>query len=155
MACFLDTSALVKYYVAEPGSAWVRQTFDSEPLIFLAEIIIAEVAAALGVLQRRGEIDARHRREFWERFERDVVEQYDLVPMALDLIQVAAMLCGRHPLKAYDAVQLATGLALQARLSEHNSPLIFVSGDATLGAAAQAEGLTVDNPFWHTDLDPS
>jgi hypothetical protein len=58
-------------------------------------------------------------------------------------------------LKAYDAVQLTAGLSLNARLSRHNTPLTFVSGDAILVAAAEAEGLAVDNPFWHIDLDPS
>jgi predicted nucleic acid-binding protein len=30
MAYFLDASALVKYYVTEPGSTWVRQRVDEE-----------------------------------------------------------------------------------------------------------------------------
>jgi hypothetical protein len=54
-------------------------------------------------------------------------------------------------LKAYDAVQLAAGLALKGTLAEQDIPLVFVSGDDTLITAAQAEGLTADNPFWHTD----
>ncbi len=45
---YLDSSALVKRYVDEPGSVWIRQL--TEPLlgntILLAEISLAEVAAA-------------------------------------------------------------------------------------------------------------
>jgi len=71
------------------------------------------------------------------------------------VIYAAALLCTRHPLKAYDAVQLAAGLALRRTLAEQDIPLVFVSGDEALITAARAEGLTVDNPFWHTDLDTS
>jgi len=152
MACFLDSSALVKYYVTEPGSAWVRQRVDEEESILLAEITVAEVAAALGI-QREGRITQHHRQAFWERFERDCVERYDLIPIVYGVIYAAALLCTRHPLKAYDAVQLAAGLALRETLAEQDIPLVFVSGDDTLITAAQAEGLNVDNPFWHTDLD--
>jgi predicted nucleic acid-binding protein len=116
----------------------------------LAEITIAEVAAALSILERQGRIRPTNRREFWERFERDVVEHYALVPVTLESIYAAALLCSGHPLKAYDAVQLAAGLALKTRLSVQNMPLIFVSGDATLLTAAKSEGLAVENPFWHT-----
>lgn len=153
MAYFLDASALVKYYVTEPGSTWVRQRIDGEALIFLAEITMAEVAAALGILQRVGRITPRHRQDFWERFERDCVQRYDLTPVVYEVIYNAALLCARHPLKAYDAVQLAAGLALKRTLAEQDIPFVFVSGDDTLVTAAQTEGLTVDNPFWHTDLD--
>lgn len=151
MAYFLDASALVKYYVTEPGNAWVRQRVDEEQSILLAEITVAELAAALGILQRVGRITPRHRQDFWEKFERDCVERYDLIPVVYDVIYAAALLCARHPLKAYDAVQLAAGLALKGTLAEQDIPLIFVSGDDTLITAAQAEGLTADNPFWHTD----
>jgi predicted nucleic acid-binding protein len=154
MACFLDSSALVKYYVTEPGSAWVRQQVDEETLVVLAQITIAEVAAALGILQRQNYISPDHRQAFWDRFERDCVGRYGLIPVGLDVIYAAASLCAKHPLKAYDAVQLAAALTLQGTLIEHDVPLVFVSGDGALITAAHAEGLAVDNPFWHTDLDP-
>jgi predicted nucleic acid-binding protein len=155
MACFLDSSALVKYYVTEPGSAWVRQQVDEETLVVLAEITIAEVAAALGILQRQNYISAEHRQQFWDRFERDCVDRYDLIPVGLDVIYAAAFLCAKHPLKAYDAVQLAAALTLKRILTEQDIPLVFVSGDTTLVVAAQTEELTVDNPFWHISQDSS
>ena len=155
MAYLLDSSALVKYYVTEPGSSWVRQQVGAEGTIFLAEISLAEVAAALSILQRQNRISPRHRRELWDRFERDWVIRFDPVPVTTDVIYRAALLCAQHPLKAYDAVQLATGLTLREALTKQGVSLLFVSGDNSLVAAARAEGLAVDNPFWHTDLDPS
>ncbi len=37
---FLDSSAVVKYYVTETGSIWIRQLVDSDDLLFLAQITI-------------------------------------------------------------------------------------------------------------------
>lgn len=59
---FFDTSAVVKYYVTEPGSRWVWDLVDSDAPIFLVQITIAEVSAALGILQRTRRIN-RHRRD--------------------------------------------------------------------------------------------
>jgi hypothetical protein len=64
------------------------------------------------------------------------------------MICTAALLCANHPLKGYDAVQVAAALHLQQTLGSER-PLTFVAGDKSVIAAAQAEGLTVDNPFWH------
>ncbi len=155
MIYFLDSSAVVKYYVTEPGSIWIRQQIDQADTILLAEITITEVGAALGILQRVGRITLRYRKNFWARFERDCVKQYTFTPVTYQVIYSAALLCARYPLKAYDAVQLAAGIALKDTLVKQNISLVFVSGDETMITTAQAEGLTVDNPFWHTDLDAS
>lgn len=54
-----------------------------------------------------------------------------------------------HPLKAFDAIQLAVALHYQQVLSPLQINLIFVSGDKALNTAAQVEGLAVDDPFRH------
>ncbi len=146
--CFCDTSAIVKYYVTEPGSQWVWQLIDSGEPVFLVEITVAEVSAALGIMQRIGRISKRHRIQCWERFEKDCVRRYQLLPTHYRMIRTAALLCINHPLKGYDAVQVAAALLLQQALGPER-PLTFVAGDKNVIAAAQAEGLAVDNPFWH------
>ncbi|MEA3338696.1 MAG: type II toxin-antitoxin system VapC family toxin [Chloroflexota bacterium] len=149
MTCyFCDTSAIVKYYVAEPGSQWVWQLIDSGDPVFLVEITVAEVSAALGIVQRVGRISKRHQIQCWERFEKDCVRRYQLLPTHYQVIRAAALLCINHPLKGYDAVQVAAALRLQRTLGTKH-PLTFVAGDKIVIAAAQTEGLTVDNTFWH------
>ena len=61
---YFDASALVKYYVTEPGSTWARQVIDAqEPVsaqsrhvILVAEISRVEVAAGLAAIERAGRI---------------------------------------------------------------------------------------------------
>ena len=153
---YLDTSVLVKYYVTEPGSAWVRQLIDEEENILVsAEITIAEVSAALTVIARIGRTSPRQRDEFWMKFKRDLLRRYELLPTHRAIINHAAELCQQHPLRGFDAVHLASGLCLRETLARQpeGAAVIYLAGDDSLVTAAQAEGLRVDNPFWHTDLD--
>ena len=51
---FLDASAVVKRYADEAGSTWIRQLTgpQAQNTILLAEITLAEVAAALAAKHR-------------------------------------------------------------------------------------------------------
>ena len=61
----------------------------------------------------------------------------------------ASQLALRYPLRAYDAIHLATALEFE-RDSDVGLPApIFVSADTNLLAAARAEGLAVENPNEH------
>jgi uncharacterized protein len=157
----LEPSALVKYYVTEPGSTWVRQLVDEEANVLVsADITIAEVAAALGAIVRMVRISRRQRDAFWGRFTRDLLRRYEFLPTRRTIITRAAALCLKHPLRGFDAIHLASGLQLQDTLAQQEAgdnalSSTYVTSDDRLVTAAQAEGLTVENPFWHTDLDTS
>lgn len=73
--------------------------------------------------------------------------------MSYYFFDTAASLTQRHPLKAYDAVQLSVALRHQQALARHNYDLTFVSGNQQQLEAARAEGIAADNPFDH--LAPS
>ena len=152
---YFDASALVKYYVPEPGSSWVRQLLDTRAptyaqalhLTFVAEITRVEVAAGLAVIERIGRIRRVERRREYQRFTCHLTHRYAIIPVTTEDFVTAADLTQRHPLKAYDAVQLA--IALRARVVIASYPFTFVSGDGTLLTAARAEDLSTENPFDH------
>ncbi|MBM3128761.1 MAG: type II toxin-antitoxin system VapC family toxin [Chloroflexi bacterium] len=156
---YLDSSAIVKRYVDEWGSAWVRQicaereAVSGEKLnsILIGEIAVAEVAAAFAVLVRRNAIVPPVGEHVYEKFIREFRDEYTLVHLTASLILSAAELTQRHPLKGYDAVQLALALHASKSLQADDLSLTFVTGDETLLHAARAEGLTTENPFEHTD----
>ena len=63
------------------------------------------------------------------------------------MIDWAVNLALHHKLRGYDAVQLATALVANEALTAADlAPLLFVTADAALVAAAGAEGLATDNP---------
>ena len=158
---FFDASAIVKYYVDEPGSVWVKGVVDlTDPdtekranTVFIAEISITEAVAAFSVLHRTQQIRRRTRNRVFSRFLAEAGTFFMLIPIVSDDFYTAALLTQRHPLKAYDAIQLAVALRYHQVLAQRELGLIFVSGDRQQLAAAEAEGLATDNPFDH--LAPS
>ena len=156
---YFDASAVVKYYVTELGSAWVRQLMEARDpgtgqalhLVLVAEVTRVEVAAGLAVIERVGRMRRAQRVREYQRFTSHLIQRYAIVPLTTDDFVTAAHLTQQHPLKAYDAVQLAVALRVGRVVVGH--PFTFVSGDATLLTAARAEGLTTETPFDHIAPD--
>ena len=75
---------------------------------------------------------------------------YEIVAVSDALLGLAIQLAQLHSLRGYDAVQLAAGVETNRLLVTANlSPLIFISADKELDAAARSEGLSVDDPNAH------
>jgi uncharacterized protein len=154
---YFDTSALVKQHVLEPGSTWVRSLINSvgsngsasAHTVFISAATIAEVAAALAILFRRGIIRRCQHEEAYDRFATDLADRYILVEILLEDFYSSATLARKHGLKAYDAVQLAVALRHNQDVMALGPSITFVTGDRALLRAAEAEGLTTDNPFDH------
>jgi predicted nucleic acid-binding protein len=76
--------------------------------------------------------------------------RFQVVELSSAIADEALELTRRHPLRAYDAVQLASALATNRLIIYSGAnPLIFLCADRRLLAVAQAEGLNVDNPDLH------
>jgi predicted nucleic acid-binding protein len=146
---FLDTSAVVKRYVQEIGTAWVQALTDpvAGHVHFLARITQAELVAAITRRSRRGHIAATDAAMALADFEYDFVHQYFTVEVSAALVAHATSLARLHGLRGYDAVQLAA--ALEVRDNASPSGLMLVSADADLNAAALVEGLLVEDPNTH------
>jgi hypothetical protein len=149
---FLDSSALAKRYLTEAGSAWIRDLADPgahNPLI-IARITWVEVLSALARRQREDGLSADDIAQTIQAFRYDLNVQYQVSELDPSLAEVAGELVGRYPLRAYDAVQLASALRAQADLSQAAGlTLTFLAADEHLLAVAQAEGLLTDNPNRH------
>jgi uncharacterized protein len=154
---YADASALVKRYADEAGSTWIRQMTDpqAQHTILLAEITLAEVAAALAAKSRApGGITQGQRDRILSRFLQDCAEHFVLLPVDRPVIDRAVELTQRHRLRGYDAVQLATALVASEIIQSQNlSAPTFVAADNDLLTAATSERLPVENPLHHTDLD--
>lgn len=138
MIRYFDASALVKRYAEEPESPAVRR-LAAQGRVATSRLSEAEVASALCRRGREGSLPEMERDRALARLEADLVEM-DLVELSADVARRARGLLLRHPLRAGDAVQLASGLGLRDSL---DAPIGFVAFDAKLRAAAKAEGLAV------------
>lgn len=149
---YADSSALVKRHLPERGSSWFRTltSAGSGNRIETARLSLVEVISALNRRVREGTLLPTDyplvRDDFLARCRRN----YRLVPITNALVARTHTLLEAHPLRAYDALHLASALLVnEALTADRHPPLTFLAADARLLTAATAEGLTVDNPEHH------
>jgi len=146
---FLDSSALVKRYIPETGSSWVQAIANpstSNPLL-IARITWVEVRSALARRLREGSLTATDETLIVQRFRFDLNHQYQVIELDLALVESAGQLVNQYPLRAYDAVQLASVLRISPAFAPPiSTSLVFVTADDRLANIAMALGLLTDNP---------
>jgi uncharacterized protein len=148
-AYFFDSSALVKRYITETGSKWVINQLkpSAKNVIFIAQITGVEVTSAIARKRKGLKISSDQARKSILRFERDFQNRFFQKSLASKVVNLAMQLADKYELRGYDAVQLASAVeANNLRQINWLSPIIFISADNALNSAAQAEGLTIDNP---------
>jgi predicted nucleic acid-binding protein len=134
---YLDTSALIKRFVKENGSAVVDSLMKGKEPVATAKIAYAEISAGLTRKLREGNLSKSRYALACRQFEHErrayvrVGLEDDVLVLAWDLIQ-------RRPLRGYDAVHLTSALRLKTGLGEE---LTFAAADARLLKAAEAEKL--------------
>lgn len=148
-AFYFDTSALVKRYSPENGSAWVSTLIASaDNLVITSELTVVEVAATLAAKHRapRG-ITQQERDEALALFLHHCITAYHLLATTQKIIDLAVVLSQNHRLRGYDALHLATALQANSVLLASGVPsLVFVSADNDQLTAAAVEGLLAENP---------
>lgn len=151
-AYFLDSSALVKRYVPETGTAWIQAIADAATgnLLIISRITWVEVLSALARRQREGSLSATDVHLIIQRFRYDLNHQYQVVELDRTVMENAGQLVNQYPLRAYDAVQLASVLRIQPTFATATSTsLVFLTADDRLLTIAQTAGLLTDNPNHH------
>jgi predicted nucleic acid-binding protein len=144
---FFDTSALVKRYLHEKGSTRVRQLLQTADGVFYQTFLAPlEMTSAFYRQHRNGEISIEQLSFLLRSYGAHSHEDYLLVPYSEFLIDQAEALISRHPLRALDAIQLASALELRNALPADAPPLIFLSADDRLVKTAAQEHLQAENP---------
>jgi predicted nucleic acid-binding protein len=130
---YLDTSALVKLVVEEPGSDAVDALVATTEYAVSSVIAYAECRSAIARGAKAGRVDAaaavRSLDQVWGS-----VQTLDV---DLRLSARAGELAGLHLLRGMDALHLATAL----EIAEPDHPVAFATFDRALARAARAERL--------------
>ena len=149
-AYFLDSNVIVKYYVEEPGSDWVRLLID-EPgnLCLISEIVIVEVAAALSQLCRAKRFGKNRMLNTFARFQEDIHAGLFMSRMLdAEVLERTSEIVFSHPIRGYDVLQVAAAITTE---NLGNFEVVFVSGDKQALRTAQLESMETENPFAHID----
>ncbi len=138
MIAYLDTSALIKVYIAESGQEFVVARLRAANQIATALITYVEVFAVFARLERERRISAAEYRLLGEHFEANW-PSYWVVDLTRSVIQRAARLTRRYALRGYDAVHLSSALEIRG----NDADVEFLCFDRHLTASARRERLLV------------
>lgn len=115
MVIFIDSSSLIKRYVAENGSDLVDKYFTDENDICISPVTTIEIHSALGRKLRDGDIAYEtHQKaiQLWD----DDFPHIIKIPFSESLIKLVKELIDRNGIKTLDAIQ--TGSAVLSLSSE-------------------------------------
>src|SRR5262249_24442254 len=99
---FLDSSALIKRYVSERGSIWVRTISSPSTGNTITLAPVTQVEVFSGVTRRRREaiITPRGARTIRLLLNRHVLREYQIIEMTRHLVSSAQDLLDKYPLRA-------------------------------------------------------
>lgn len=136
MIAYFETSALLKLLVEEEGADQAATLWDSADVVVTGRLAYPEARAALAAAGRAGRLSAGGHRAAVGQLQRRW-RQLHVVDLDQDLAEAAGDLAERHALRGYDAVHLASALAVGRRES------VLATWDAALATAARDAGLAV------------
>lgn len=148
---FFDSSALVKRYATETGSAWVESLTDPRGgnRIYVAAITHVEVVAAIARKRKGLLISTTDATAAIVRFEHDLEHDLRVFDLTPKVMTTAAQLADKHALRGYDSVQLAVALEINVARTAQQLPSLILISSSELNAAAQTEQLVTDDPNLH------
>lgn len=135
---YFDASALAKRYVRERGSLKVQRLLAADGSA-TSRLTSVEVVSALRRRVREGWLSGEQGDRAQAALDSDLSAML-IVELTPAVVRQAHRLLQRHPLRAGDAIQLASSLHLREALEEDTG---FVAFDDRLIAAARSEGLRV------------
>lgn len=137
MILYCDSSALVKLYVVEPGSAEVRAAVEAAEAVATCRITWAEIHAALSRRAREAPEDAAAIETAKEAFAADW-PHYVVIEVSQSIVERAGEFADTFALRGYDAVQLVAAQFLAETAGE---ACAFACFDLRLAKAAKVLGL--------------
>jgi predicted nucleic acid-binding protein len=135
---YFDAGALATRYVREKGSLKVRRLLSSD-VPATSRLSAVEIVSALMRRVREGALSKEDCDRVFASLDADLTAML-VVELTTAVVTRAQLLLQRHPLRAGDAIQLASCLYLQEELEDEAS---FVAFDERLITAARAEQLKV------------
>ena len=139
MNLYLDSGALAKRYVEEPGSEDFLDWMDLADTIGTGSVTRAEVAAAITRATCMNHLTVQVSVKALSKFRQEWVD-FHRIPINEELIARADFLACQHDLRGYDAVHLAAALIWQEALM---LPVTLATYDQELADAGKKSGLRV------------
>jgi uncharacterized protein len=135
---YCDTSAVLKLYLPEPGSAEFNEIMAGRDDVFVSDLVVTEIVSAVARRLYQGSLSRETARRLQHailgRLDEGVYHRVELTRDVHRRAEHYLLTLQATPLRAADALHLA--LATSARVAS------LATFDARLGAAARAAGLS-------------
>lgn len=139
---FWDSSAIVPLLIDEPETGAMLELHRQDASILAAFITPLEVTSAVWRRLHNHLLTLEERADAESIFA-DLSDHWSEVAEPERVVEFARNLLTRYPLRAADAIQLASAIAAVEESQEAPSSLPFVTLDGDLAAAAHEEGFPV------------
>lgn len=153
---YLDSSALVKRYVKEPGTENLATRITAEQsagqVLFTSALTFAEVHHSISRKLREKALSVVASREAKEVFEVDWINHFTVIELAVGVLGFIPEIFERTTLKSSDAVHLASALwirdlfRLSSRYGPRGSKVTFATSDLALAKETPGWNLEIFNP---------
>jgi len=138
---FLDSSALVKRYLAEAGTDAVLDLFNQASTVAASRLTWLEITSVLA--RRAKQLPQTDAEEVFRSLDEDFAVLIEIVELKHSVMTEARAIARRHALRSGDSIQLAS---VKEAKTNYGLGLQFVASDRRLLEAARAEGLSVLDP---------
>ncbi len=139
MNLFFDTSALIKRYIDETGSAKVEDLFLKADAIFVSSVTEIECISTLKRLQIENQITIGNYKNLIKEIREDF-KYFSIIEFSMQVIELSIKLIGKYQLKTLDSIQLASLLSVKGEIDN------FVVSDKKLKTTAVQEHLPHIDP---------
>jgi predicted nucleic acid-binding protein len=153
---YLDSSALIKHYVQEPGTREIDDKLKAEEIagrpLFTSVITYAEIHRALARRMKDGSLIPQAFLVARREFDADWLSGLTTIELRSDVLVFIQRIVEQFPLKSSDAMHLASAFSLRdrfrlsGRLGAREVTITFATADRELAGAALASYLEVFNP---------
>lgn len=151
---FLDTSALLKLYLPEIGSGWIK-SFIAGQQIAISELALYESATVLRRRYQEGTLIRPQAASLYAKLRKES-EAYAVILLRTErqlprVITFSFNLPAGLRLRALDSIHLAAATISREAANRITppEPFIFVSSDRQLLQVAVAQGFATENPEDH------
>ena len=121
---FLDSSALIKRYVLERGTSWIRALTDQAAghQNYVARLAVVEIAATLARQARAGTLSTSESSLAIHQLRHSFAHEFRVVEITPALAGHALNHIQTHSLRGSDALHLAAATELQRRRASDGLP---------------------------------
>ncbi len=139
---FWDSSAIVPLLIGEPRTEDMLELLRQDGSILASFITPLEITSAVWRRLHKNLLSVERRADAEAMFA-DLSNNWSEVGNLQHITEIALDLLTRHPLRAADAIQLASAIDLVEEGDKERASLPFVTLDHDLASAARAEGFPV------------